>query len=717
MKLELSVSKVTVKTKAQGGNVTDFVIRQDIGTDTDTLTDLFTKQLYSTNQWKDGKCKNSNFIRMTGITIDIDNGLPITEAKKLFEPFNYIIHTSTSHKENINTKGGIQDRYRVILPFDPDFYNTINTPELASAVYSKVMQTYVFVDKACADPARKYYPFLNSQFPTMFELYVNDTGNYFSVNIDEIQNQIASKAQAQVMGKPTAAMNVDDIYRLTLDEVFLLKDKVTRRKLRDFKPNLKPPFPQPVFCNACDDINSQNDSAFVNFHPDNGQVFVHCKHCQKTYELNLLESYPDLFYLGSRLMQVMPAGDISMDECPAAYINDLSPDVRNRLVHELAKKRRFATDVFRVNRLVDGYAEMKHWDLDTADGQLNIYAPPIPVKIKDNDYIEDYLVKTFTKEYVDVIKLWMSVWVYKNFQVLPVLVFNGDRNTGKTTFGEMLQNIYPSLVQEWKVIAENFTQHNEKKLLLVDEAEADRREQYVKIKAMTGSNDVMVNKKFVNAYKVKNNLNLIITTNNDSPLYVMNTEEPEGAYDNQFFMYRFAKTRTDLNSNIKNELADRLGWYVRTVCRELYENWEKSETKWKCRYGVPAPKTPLLIQQFTDSRSTLDYACDEVYAACLEGLEVHDRNGNLMNKLGPYVVVNTKEISDLVDAMKLKSHNTKSIRERMQSYGYLSRGIRIRKNNRDAWQVIPREQLKKRTQDVTTPTNTGSPGNSEASPE
>ena len=715
MKLELSVSKQTVKTKAQGNYVTDYVIRKDIATDTATLTDLFTKQLYSTNQWKDGKCKNSNFIRMTGITIDIDHNLPIADVRKLFEPFNYILHTSTSHKENILTKGGIQDRYRVILPFDPAAYDTINTPELAYAVYDKIMQQYDFVDKSCREPARKYFPFLNSQFPTFFELYINDTGTYFSVDVDEIEAQIAARTQAQPV-VTAGGVDVNDIYRLTLDEVFLLKDKVTRRKLRDFKPKLRAPFTEPVFCNVCDDIHSQNDSAFVNFDPK-GQPFVHCKHCQKTYKLNLLESYPHLFYLGNKLIRIHSQGIISMDECPSSHLNNLHPDIRNRLLYEIQDKRGFATDTFRINRLVDGYAETKRWELDSEEGQLNIYLPPVAVRIKDNDYIDNYLMQTFTKEYVDIIKLWMSVWAYKNYQTLPVLVFNGDRNTGKTTFGEMLQNIYPSLVQEWKAETENFTEYHEKKLLLVDEAEADRREQYVKIKAMTGADALTVNKKYMPKYRVQNNLNLILTTNNDSPLYVVSAEEPMGDFDNQFFMYRFSNNRKGLNAKIKHELADCIGWYVRTVCREIFERWESSEDRWKYRYGIPAPKTPMLMQQFNDSRSSLDYSCDEVYAACLEGMEVRDRQQNLITKLGPYDIVNSKELTDLVDAMKLKSHNIKSIRERMQSYGYLSRGIKLRKNNRDAWQVIPRDQLKKRTTDGTTTTNNGSSGHPEVSPE
>jgi len=412
------------------------------------------------------------------------------------------------------------------------------------------------------------------------------------------------------------------------------------------------------------------------------------------------------------MWKVNERGEISIDKCPVPYLHDLNPDVRKRLERELAHHRGFATSTFRLQRLVDGYSEKRRWRLDDQEAQLYVYSPPVAVKVKDNDFVNNYFKQAFTDQYHKFIKLWVAIFCHENFRTLPVLVLNGERGTGKSTFGEMLQNIYPSLVAEWKAEHSDFTEYLEKKLLLVDEAEVDRKEQYTLIKSLTGSDMVSVNIKFMPKYRVKNNVNIIMTTNNDSPLYLTHKEKPRGEFDNQFFMYTFPDLAREMNSNIKVDLADRLGWWVRTDGRELYEAWKADPNKHKYRYGIPAPITPLLLQQFRDARSAPDYAADEVYYACIEGLEVKDRQGNLTQKLGPYDVINSSELMMLIDALPLKTTNIKSIRERMQANGYLSKDGDIQKDNRDAWQVIPRDKLKKRNPNGTTNSGNGASGNS-----
>ena len=711
--LELSVSLQSVSTKKQGMFITTFKVRENIPVDDVTLTELLTSRLYSTNQWKAGKCLNANFIRMTGITIDIDQNLPLEDAKKIFEKFNYIIHTSTSHKEDMPNKNGVQDRYRVILPFDPVQYDIFNTEALASAVYDKVMDTYKFVDVSCADPARKYFPFLNKQYPTMFELYINDVGNYYSLEVDDVKKHAEEMEKAAKVAALSRGNATEDTYRLKLTEEFLLKDKVTRRKLGDFKPKKVHPFTEPVFCNVCDDINSANDSAFVNFGED-GLPFVHCKHCNKTYRLSLLESYPTLFYLGNTLWRVNPKGDISADKAPVAALHKLGTEARKQLESELYDNRCFSNSTFRMKRQVDAYAEERRWDLNSDTEELSIYIPPVKVDIQDNDYINTYFEQTF-QQYTEFIKDYLAILVYQNYQSLPVLVLNGPRGIGKTTFGEMIENIYPGMVDTWDAQANNFTEFLEKKLLLIDEAQVDKKEQYTLIKGLTGADKVKINIKFMPKYRVKNNINIIMTTNNDTPLYLSIKEKPKNQFENQFFMYTFPDLTGKLNSRIKDELAARIGYYIRTESRDRYEAWKADTNKVWCRYGIVAPITPLLLQQFNDARSALDYNVDEVYAACLEGIEIKDKNGNLVDRLGPYEVINSAELNRLIEAMRLSSHNIKSIRERMQTHGYLGRGAYLTKDHRDAWQVIPRAQLKSRNPNGTTDTSDGSSGNPETS--
>ena len=123
IKLALSVSKAEPKSKTEGMKVTEFK-RADFEFDKpeEYIKKLFTTRLYSTNYWLDGRCSQKNFLGLYGVTLDVDAGLSLIEARELFKEYNYIIHTSTSHRAD-KGNSGVQDRFRVILPFDTSHYN------------------------------------------------------------------------------------------------------------------------------------------------------------------------------------------------------------------------------------------------------------------------------------------------------------------------------------------------------------------------------------------------------------------------------------------------------------------------------------------------------------------------------------------------------------------------------------------------------------------
>ena len=672
--LQLSVSTQTPKDRLAAEKATQFEVK-DVAVLEPLLKELFTSRLSSTNQWKDGKCKNANFVRMSGITVDIDKGVTIAEAKEIFKEYNFILHTSTSHKADIPTKGGIQDRFRVILPFAPADYAQINSEDLAEATYAGIMKKYPFVDGACADPARKYFPFLSRPSLALFELFINDVGKYYAVDINEVKNA------AKNIGAGNAKPSTDE-YILSLEHEVTLTDGVTKVKIRDIKKKTV------CYCVFCDDLNSKSPSAFVEIHPSNKRYYLYCSHCQKTYWLSLKESFPDVFFLDNMIMRIMvQGGNVTVGRMALPYLNKLPKDVREDFEHELTQSRNFSADSFTVSRMVDPFGSKMRYELNWEAGTLDVWTPPIPVVLQDNEYINRWLISIFGK-YTDFIKMWMAIWTHQNHQPLPMLVFNGPRGVGKSTFGEFLQNMYPPLVMDWRGESQNFTDYLEKKLLLIEEVPADKRDQYVEIKKTMGSDIVTVNKKFKQPYRIKNNLNIILLTNNFTPMYLHEDERPLGPETNQFFMFNFERDVRYINANIKNELKERAGHYLRTELRDLYEGWKASPAGRQNRYGLPSPITDFELQQFDDARSTIDYECDFILKTCLIGLNMYNKEGVLIERLGPYDTVNAEELRHIMNSLRLETRNLRTIRERLQSLRYFSATGRITKDGHNAWRVI-----------------------------
>lgn len=117
---------------------------------------------YSAGTFKDNYRNADNYLNYSDLIIlDVDDGKTINEARKIFEPFDYIIATTKSHQKEKN--GKICDRFRVILPTE----NPIN---LNKTDYSKMMnevfKDYPFVDKVCKDSSRFYFPSKNSTIIT-----------------------------------------------------------------------------------------------------------------------------------------------------------------------------------------------------------------------------------------------------------------------------------------------------------------------------------------------------------------------------------------------------------------------------------------------------------------------------------------------------------------------------------------------------------------------
>ncbi|HDQ00745.1 MAG TPA: hypothetical protein ENN22_16400 [bacterium] len=133
-KFNLSVNNNRIQSKSEGRALTGFNVKSFDLENPDEITilkEIFQSNCYSNNQLTEpkdkdkadgyqGSCLLKNYVGMHGIVLDIDEpGLTIDDAKERFKDYVYLIHTSSSHQVDIPDKGGSIDRFRIILPFEP----------------------------------------------------------------------------------------------------------------------------------------------------------------------------------------------------------------------------------------------------------------------------------------------------------------------------------------------------------------------------------------------------------------------------------------------------------------------------------------------------------------------------------------------------------------------------------------------------------------------
>jgi hypothetical protein len=655
MVLQLSISTKPAISKEAAFKITKFEVK-DVIVDNATLGELFKTKVYSGNQWDQGLCKNANFKRMSAIILDADQNFTIAKAQELFKNVHYIIHTSTSHMANLTNKGGVQERFRIILPLDPAEYDKITTSNLASDVYLYLFEQYPWADASCKDAARKFFPFLNKVYSNLFELHINEGKSYFTIDLTQV-------ASVPKISEPAKIIHTQQY--IYLNNEFTLEDRRTKIRLRNIKNKTN------VFCIFCDDLASTSRSAFVDFNSE-GRAFLVCQHCKKTYWIAPEDERGELFYLGSTLMSVMTSStDAICSAISREILNDMSSERRNMLLNRVAKYRSVPAGKFSVNYMVDAYADTINYELNVQNWELNIKKPPLPVIKKDNKYVDNWLASIFG-EHANFIKNWLALFSYLNYVPLPSIILNGVRGAGKTTFGELLQDMFPDMGAFWKADnKENYTDFFQKKVLVIEENdETDKRTQYTNIKSVSGASTLTVNLKYGAKFTVRNNASIVILSNNARPLFVVSSEAPRDESTNQFFMLTLKTAPEKINSAIRWELRDRIGYYIRTELRHRYEQW-KTTSMSQHRYGLPVPITEDLTFIYSSSRTSLDDESDDIYNILTEGRNTVDFMGNPLRSFGPYTHITFKELKEICQVFKFKQNPT-TYKKWLQDHGKLT---------------------------------------------
>ncbi|MZH03560.1 MAG: hypothetical protein F3745_09260 [Nitrospinae bacterium] len=476
---------------------------------------------------------------------------------------NHLIIPSKSHKAE-------HHKFHVVIPFDVPIYSVKTYKAIASKIVEEILPG--------SDPS------------------VTDAARYIYGSPENVD------AVSFWAGKNFEAKSQDGLW----DGALELEDATgTMRVASEFDKKTA------IYCPFHED---SNPSAFIEYSEKSDNWFIHCSACGETFWMEKEESYLDrvcknYFSYGK---EVWDLGMVN-DEFFYEKLGSTKFHIRTKTEEGDEKKQamrylvnnKHIRHLSRIDYLSDIGVDESFYDVDIRTGIISAHHKAIPVEVQDNPYVEEYLEDRFGS-HLGFIKQWLAVYCHSNYQKLPTLILSGGRSSGKSTFAEIVGEVYPTLSFQWSGNEESFTYEVEKKLLIVEENISDKVSQYKTLKKYTGQKYATVKKKFKDPYQVRNNTNIILLSNELIPLYVSREELPTDSRNNQFFVYEFPVLRGSIDPDTQQKVLARLGHYIRTELKTIYDGLQSSGF----RYSIDVPITDEERELFTANTSDLESDVD-----------------------------------------------------------------------------------------------------------
>jgi len=304
--------------------------------------------------------------------------------------------------------------------------------------------------------------------------------------------------------------------------------------------------------------------------------------------------------------------------------------------------------------------------------------------------------------YKDFMKKWLAVYCYTNYSKLPTLIFSGPRGNGKSSFAEVIAEIFPSLSYQWAGSEENFTYEAEKKFLIVEENQSDKVSQYKTLKKYSGSKLMDVRKKFKDPYLVRNNMNICILSNDVIPLFVISEELPTDSKNNQFFVYEFPPLSGGIDPGIQEKLGSRLGHYIRTELKTVYDGLNTSGY----RYSIDVPITEYEEDLFANNTTESEH---EVQAILCELEDIFQGKGYVSESYARFIKQGYIPRNWIKENFPYKTHNIEKTLVRKK---YITAKAERPQIDKDRYYCYPMtikclNELKKTPKNLTVPKEEG----------
>jgi len=537
------------------------------------LESTFKSHNYSPIQWKGNYRDSDNFISVTGFVVDIDNGTTLDEAETLLNKhnLNYALITSKSHCDALH-------KFHILLPFNRKVYTIENYKAISERIRQELFPA---LDTQTLDAARFMY---GSKDDSIYRS--SFSGRNFNVDVDK--NVSDSWNDDFEVTLPDSSVEIAINVKIEKDQTI------------------------PIYCSFHDD---NNPSAFLSYSENSFNHFISCSSCGRTFwkiqtkDIVALKSekfwsYGTSVYEAGLVSDVFSLENIS-DKKYFVKVGAKKKEDKNKYYDYLVKNKHLHR-LNRIDNIGDVNIDESNYEFDSSTGNITVRVKALPINIKDNTFVEDYLDSVFGI-YKSFIKEWLAVYVYTNYTKLPTIILTGERGVGKNTFAESVLAIFPSLSEIAKDLEGTFNGYVEKKLLLIDESASNGKSQYQLLKSLSGQKEMTLNEKFKVKYKVKNNLNIIFLSNDELPIYVERDEIPASDQNNQFFVYRLQPHST-FDADLQQKLIDSLGHYIRTELKSIFNNLNMTGY----RYSIAVPITDEEKKLFNNSVTDIEDEADRI---------------------------------------------------------------------------------------------------------
>ena len=341
---------------------------------------------------------------------------------------------------------------------------------------------------------------------------------------------------------------------------------------------------------------------------------------------------------------------------------------RNEFTRKLIQeKRAWNRTSFKIQH--ESCADITDTDwLFTPEG-ITVRHAPVKVDMKDNELVLEFLwvMANEDTEKFNFLLDWLAVYCFTNYRKLPSMILVGERGTGKNTLASFVRQFYQELAWSEKSFTGTYQYWASKKLLIIDEMDENRKQAYDTLKRLTGDELIQCNQKYMPAMMLRNNLNIIMTSNEIQPLHLERSELFCKPLNNQWFFHEIKLDPDNLpfNRDIKEQLRRRQGYFLRTELRERYEKWKTSDIPLKARYSICCP----IIQEMKEQRANAGGKVDElayniISELIAEGKEYYDSTKISEEFLSSGMQqINTKTITNKLIKLKVVSPERESIRD------------------------------------------------------